>query len=124
MPPVEGGASGFSVTRRVHNGVLILIVRGALDADTTPAMTRDLDEAAKATGDVVVDLCGTSFMDSAGLYALLVLRRRLAEGSRRLAVACWPDGAVALTLHVSGADELFSLHATRTDAVEALARGA
>ena len=124
MAPVEGGASGFSVARRMQKGVLVLVVRGELDAETTPSMTRDLDDAANASADVVVDLCGASFMDSSSLYALMVLRKRLAERARSLADACWSEGPVALTIHVSGADELFALYPTRTDAVEALTRGA
>src|SRR4051812_38524288 len=115
MAPVEGGPSGFSVSTRMQDGVLLLIVRGEVDAETTRTMTRELDAAAQADADVVIDLGGTTFLDSAGLYALL--RRRLGERARRLAVACWPDGAVAMTFRVSGADALFALHTTRTDAL-------
>jgi anti-anti-sigma factor len=122
MGPVEGGASGFSVSTRRQDGVLLLSVRGALDVDTTRTTARELDQAAHADVDVVVDLGGTSFLDSAGLYALMVLRKRLDEASRRLAIACWPEGAVAMTFRVAGADELFALYATRTDAVDALRR--
>src|SRR3954452_3690131 len=121
MAPVEGGPSGFSVSTRMQDGVLLLIVRGDVDAETTRTMTRELDAAAQADADVVVDLCATSFLDSTGLYALMVLRRRLAERERGMAVACWPDGPVAMTFRVSGADELFALHATRTDALDGLA---
>jgi anti-anti-sigma factor len=122
VTPIEGGPSGFSVAARIQDGVLLLIVRGELDADTTPTMTRELDAAAKGVVDVVIDLGGASFMDSAGLYALMVLRKRLEEGSRKLAIACWPDGPVAMTFHVAGADDLFALHPTRTDALEAITR--
>ena len=120
MSPVEGGASGFSVARRLQNGVLVIVIRGELDADTAPVLTADLEAAANWGGAVVVDLCGASYMDSSGLYALMVLRRRLAERSRALGVACWPEGAVAMAFRVSGTDELFDLYRTRTDAVDAL----
>ena len=120
MAPVEGGASGFSVAAQMQDGVLLLIVRGEVDADTTRTMTRELDAAGSADADVVVDLAGTTFLDSSGLYALMVLRKRLAERARSMAVACWPEGAVAMTFRVSGADDLFALHATRTDAIDAL----
>jgi anti-anti-sigma factor len=120
MPSIGGGSSGFSVASREQDGVLVVAVRGAVDSDTAPALAHDFEAAANASAAVVVDLCGASFMDSAGLYALLVLRRRLVERSRRLALAFWPDGAIAMILHVSGVEELFEIHPSRAAAVEAL----
>jgi anti-anti-sigma factor len=119
MTPVEGG-SGFSVAMRDQDGVLVLVIRGELDAATAAWLVPDLETAATAEGPVVIDLCGASFMDSAGLYSLLVLRKRLAERSRRIAVAYWPQGAIATIFHVAGADELFEVHASRAAAVAAL----
>jgi anti-anti-sigma regulatory factor len=81
-------------------------------------------EAALAVrGPVVVDLCGASFLDSSGLHALLVFRERLREHGRELAVACWPDGAVAMAFRVSGTAPLFGLRPGREDAVASV-RGA
>jgi anti-sigma B factor antagonist len=122
MTMKEGGPPGFSVTTRLQDGVVVLVIRGHLDAETAPAVAVDFESAVNADGPVVVDLCGASFMDSAGLYALMVLRRRLVERERRLAVACWPSGAVDLTFRVSGTHELFDLHATRTDAIGEITR--
>src|SRR3954451_24344483 len=120
MTPIEGGSAGFSVDRRYQDGVLVLVLRGEVDGDTSLALTADFETAAAASGPVVVDLCGASFMDSAGLYAMMVLRRRLAERSRRLAVVYWPQGAVATIFHVSGAEELFEVHPDRAAAVAAV----
>jgi len=120
MTPVEGGSSGFSVAVRNQDGVLVLVIRGEVDAATSRSLTPDFEAAAVADGPVVIDLCGASFMDSAGLYSLLVLRKRLAERERRIAVAYWPQGAIATIFHVAGADELFEIHASRAAAVAAL----
>jgi|1185.fasta_scaffold1504220_1 anti-anti-sigma factor len=121
MTPVEGGSSfGFSVARRDQDGVIILVIRGEVDAETSTTLAPEFEAAAVADGPVVIDLCGASFMDSAGLYAVMVLRRRLAESERRTAVAYWPQGAIATIFHVSGADELFEVHASRAAAVLAL----
>jgi anti-anti-sigma factor len=120
MTPVEGGSSGFSVAVRNQDGVLVLVIRGEVDAATSRSLTPDFEAAAIADGPVVIDLCGASFMDSAGLYSLLVLRKRLAERERRIAVAYWPQGAIATIFHVAGADELFEIHASRAAAVAAL----
>src|SRR3954447_18456639 len=119
MTPIEGGSAGLSVDRRYQDGVLVLVLRGEIDGDTSLALSADFEMAASASGPVVVDLCGASFMDSAGLYAMMVLRRRLAERSRRLAVAYWPQGAIAMIFNVSGVEELFEVHANRPAAVAA-----
>src|SRR3954447_24303297 len=117
MWSIGGGPSGFSVATRAQQGVLVVVIRGAVDTETTPALTHDFEAAARDTAPVVIDLCGASFMDSSGLYALMVLRRRVAERSRRLAVAYWPDGAIATIFKVSGAEELFAVHPSRAAAV-------
>jgi len=122
MPSIGGGSSGFSVSARERDGVLIVAVRGEIDAETTPALARDFELAAKSEEPLVVDLCGTTFMDSAGLYALLVLRRRVAARSRRMVLALWPDGAVATILAVAGVADLFVVRPDRAAAVEEITR--
>src|SRR3954470_8490496 len=107
MTPVEDGSTGFSVDRRHQSGALVLVIRGDVDTETLAALTADFEAAASASGPVVVDLCGASFMDSSGLFAVMVLRQRLAEGSRRLAVAYSPEGAIAAIFHISGAGGAF-----------------
>jgi anti-anti-sigma factor len=123
MTPVEGGSAGFSVDRRDEGGVLVLVIRGEVDMETSAALTADFEAAATASGPVVLDLCGASFMDSSGLYLVMVLRRRLAERSRRLAIAYWPYGAIATIFRVSGAEELFDVHPNRLAAVAAVSPG-
>jgi anti-anti-sigma factor len=120
MWSIGGGPSGFSVATREQEGVLVVVIRGAVDSETTPALTHDFEAAASTEAPVVVDLCGASFMDSSGLYALMVLRRRRLEPPRRLALSFWPEGAIATLLHVAGADDLFESYATRAAAVDAL----
>ena len=120
MTPVEGDSTGFSVARRYQDGVLVLVLRGDVDTGTSAGLIADFDAAATGGGPVVLDLCGASFMDSAGLYAVMVLRQRLAERSRRLAVTYWPEGAIATIFRVSGAEELFAIHANRAAAVAAV----
>src|SRR3954447_16627897 len=120
MTPVEDGSAGFSVDRRYQDGALVVVIRGDVDTEASAALTADFEAAATARGPVVVDLCGASFMDSSGLYAVMVLRRRLAEGSRRLAVAYCPEGAIATIFNISGAEELFDIHANRPAAVAAV----
>src|SRR4051812_30805059 len=104
MPSVEDGPVNFSVATLEEAGTRIINVRGEVDASTTDALQAELELAVSGEGPVVVDLCGTSFMDSAGQFSLLVFRQRLLDQERRLAVACWPDGAVAMLFRISGTD--------------------
>ena len=43
--------------------VAVLVIDGDVDIATVPAVRKELDSIAQATG-VVIDLCETSFMDS------------------------------------------------------------
>jgi anti-sigma B factor antagonist len=115
MPSLE--RVGFSARTRQERKARIIAVHGEVDVSTVPRLQPELEAALRAHGPVVIDLCGATFLDSAGLYALLVFRERLREQSRRMAVACWPQGAVAMALHVSGTDRVFGVHATLEDAI-------
>lgn len=58
---------------------------------TAPRLATELDSALRTRdGDVIVDLCEATFLDSAGLHVLLNAARRLTRRSRRLGVICVP----------------------------------
>jgi anti-anti-sigma factor len=120
MPSTGHGQRGFSVRAGYDSGACVLDVRGELEISTVDSLQPAIEGALAASGPVVIDLCGTSFLDSQGLYALLVLRERLREQDRELAIACWPDGAVALLFQVSGTDRLFELRPSREAAIAAV----
>ena len=114
------GQTQFSVRAAYDSGACVLDVRGELEISTVDSLQPAIEAALSATGPVVVDLCAVSFLDSQGLYALLVFRERLREQDRDLAIACWPDGAVALLFRVSGTDRLFVLRPSREAAIAAV----
>jgi anti-anti-sigma factor len=122
MPSVGDGQAELSVQSRQDDVVRVLHVRGEIDLSTVATLQPELESALKASGPVVVDLCATKFMDSSGLYALLVFRERLREQERRLAIACWPDGPIGMAFRVSGTDRVFCLHASRKAAIAAVTR--
>jgi anti-anti-sigma factor len=117
MPSVDDGSVELSVRVRKVAGVFVIDARGEIDVSTAAELQPAIEAALKAEGPVVVDLCAVSFLDSTGLYALLVLRRRMLEQERRVAIACWPSGAVAMTLAVSGTDQIFNVYDSRAAAV-------
>jgi anti-anti-sigma factor len=123
MPFIGDPRTEFSVSMRYDTEVSVIAVRGELTGSTVPRMQPAIEAAVTARGPVVVDLDEVSFMDSQGLFALLVLRERL--GGRRAtppAVVCRPDGVVATLFRVSGTHELFELCRSRTAAVAVLRR--
>jgi anti-anti-sigma factor len=117
MPSVDDGSVELSVRVRKIASVLVIDARGEIDMSTAGELQPAIEAALRAEEPVVVDLCAVSFLDSTGLYALLVLRRRLLEQSRRVAIACWPSGAVAMTLAVSGTDQVFNVYESRAAAI-------
>jgi len=112
--------TAFSVHTKEQSSVCVLDVRGELEIATVDALQPALETALSSGAPVVIDLSAVTFLDSQGLYALLVFRERLREAGRPLAIACWPGGAVALAFRVSGTDQLFVLAPTRHEAIAAV----
>jgi anti-sigma B factor antagonist len=95
-------------------GVEAVFVTGELDLATAPR----LDEAlAAVTADlVVVDLSGCTFLDSAGIRALVGAARTLAEADRGLRVVT-SDAGILRLLEITGVDTLIRVHPSLEDAV-------
>jgi len=101
--------------------VSIIVVSGELDLVTAPELTAVLREATERRDAVVVDLCNVPFCDSSGLVALLVAQDELARAGGMLAIACAPGGPARRVFNVSGAEQALGFHASREDALRALA---
>ena len=81
----------MKISQGHDNDLTVLRVSGDLDLLTSPELGARLDAIARdGTGDVVVDLSRTGFIDSAALHVLLNAQRRLTRESRCLAVVCVP----------------------------------
>ncbi|HTX30056.1 MAG TPA: STAS domain-containing protein [Solirubrobacteraceae bacterium] len=107
------GPVHFAIARRVESGVVRLEIEGELDVLTTPRLASELDDLVRRSDDdVVVDLRGTGFIDSAGLQLLLGTQRRLGRASRTLTVIC-DDGPVRRVIELTRLDEALGL--TRGD---------
>jgi anti-sigma B factor antagonist len=91
MPSATFGGNGlavlpdFSITTRDLPGIHIVSLHGELDMASADGLAEALVEVAGST--VVVDLADLKFMDSSGIGALVVARRRvLSEGMGQLVV--------------------------------------
>ena len=95
-------------------GVAVVFVTGELDLATAPRLDETL---ADVTADViVVDLSGCTFLDSAGIRALVGTARALAEADRTLRVITSDPGILRL-LEITAVDTLISVHPSLDDAL-------
>ncbi|MFK4148418.1 STAS domain-containing protein [Streptomyces sp. NPDC004065] len=86
---------------RPHHG-LVCRLRGELDLATGPAVQAALDFCLEAGSGVTVDASGLSFVDAAGLRALVHAQERAERRGRRLSITPVSDAlrtVVSLTSH-------------------------
>ena len=104
-------------------GVPVLVLEGEVDMHTAPAFKDALldaiDDGAQC---IVVDACKVTLMDSTGLGVLISGQRRLSPVGESLAVAC--SGRVGRLLEITGLHDVFTLHASREEALSAVQSGA
>jgi anti-sigma B factor antagonist len=91
---------------------------GELDAFTVSQFRQTLAELASSP-QLLIDLSGVPFVDSAGLGALIGGIRRVRELGGDVAVAC-PRPTLTRLLKTTGFDRIVTVTATLDEAVEAL----
>ncbi len=102
--------------------VLVVAVRGELDLYTAPELrSRLLGAIEDGRGTIVLDLRGTTFMDSTALGVIIAAMKALRARSGRL-VLVNDRTSIAKTLAITGLDHLLAVERSVDDAL-ALARG-
>ena len=99
-------------------GVTVCRPVGELDAFTIAPFREHLAGLA-AGGNVVIDLCGVPFMDSAGLGALIGGIRKVRDAGGEAVVVC-DRSAVLRLLHTTRFDRMVTVVAQLPDAHAAL----
>ena len=102
-------------------GVTLLAPAGDLNADSVGRFHSAVNAATASEGrDFLIDLSGTTGMDSAGLEALTALLRKCEEqlGMVRLAA---PNATVRKILEMTRLDRQFTIHDDVEDALGAFA---
>lgn len=103
-----------------HDGIATLALAGELDMAATPVLREHVDAAAVQRA-LVLDLAGTTFMDSAMLRELLRANSVLARSDTRLVLVAVPP-VVARLLDITRTASLFAIAVDRASALQALAR--
>jgi anti-sigma B factor antagonist len=94
---------------RVRDGVHVVAVKGEIDLFTAPEfkqrMAKPIEDGVQ---QLVVDLSGTTFIDSSSLGVLIGAHRRLKQGDGSLVVVC-DNEAIVKTFKITGLDGVFTL---------------
>jgi anti-sigma B factor antagonist len=101
----------LDITVRTEAGIVIAAVTGDIDISTVSVMRETLLELAGTGGTLIVDLNRVTFIDSAGLGALVgAYRRATARGGSLHAVCSRPQ--IRRLLWLTGVDRRIPLAAT------------
>src|SRR3954468_4120579 len=101
----------------------VVAVRGEIDLFTAPELKQKLTDAIEAgKSRIVVDLSDTTFLDSTALGVLIGAVKRLRTRDGALVIVN-TDQNIAKTFEITGLDQIFTILATRDDAIKALDDG-
>jgi anti-sigma B factor antagonist len=110
--------------RQIDDATHVVSVRGEIDLFTAPEFKQRVSAPIDAgRSRVVVDLSGTTFIDSSSLGVLIGAHRRLKNRDGALIVVCDND-AIVKTFRITGLDGVFTLVPTLEDALNGDAVGA
>lgn len=110
-PPGAGLAQTFGITRRV--GVVELCLAGEIDVATAPVLVAAVEDAiADGCRSVTVDLDAVTFMDAAGVGALVHAQKEMTGQGGELVLVCNSPTPRRL-LHLTQMETAFGL--VRTD---------
>jgi anti-sigma B factor antagonist len=101
----------LTITVRSERGVVIVAVTGEIDLSTVTQLRERLFELADDGGTLIVDLNRVTFIDSAGLGALVGTARRAATHGGSLHAVCAQPQPRKL-LWMTGVDRRIPLAAT------------
>jgi anti-sigma B factor antagonist len=102
--PLVPGPASFDVQSANSATGWVVTVRGDVDASTAPDLRRCLLEVLGRpdVADVDLDLSGVTFLDSAGLTALVVAHQAALRAGGVLRIHCGTSRAVVRPLGITG----------------------
>jgi anti-sigma B factor antagonist len=109
----------MEIQKTTTQGMMIVMVKGKLDARTTPEFVKISAEWPAVP--MILDLSALEYLSSSGLRALLQLKRDYARMGI-LVVIAGSGGLVDKVLRVSGFDQVFVLYPTVPEALQAVAQ--
>ncbi len=112
----------FSVhTEQLSDDAYVIALAGEVDLYTAPEFKQELlDVIAKGAKHVVIDLSETTFIDSTTLGVLVGGVKRLRTNDGQLSLVC-SDRNITKIFEITGLDRVFTIHASRDEALASLA---
>jgi anti-sigma B factor antagonist len=106
-------------TVQAAGDVWVIALAGEVDLYTAPEFKQQLlDAIAKGAKNVVVDLSGTTFIDSTTLGVLVGGVKRLRGQDGQLSLVC-SDRNIAKIFEITGLDRVFQIYPARAEALAA-----
>ena len=107
-------------TEKLSDTQYVISLAGEVDLYTAPEFKQQLlDAISKGAKDVVVDLTGTTFIDSTTLGVLVGGVKRLRTNDGQLSLVC-SDRNITKIFEITGLDRVFTIHPSRDDALSTL----
>jgi anti-sigma B factor antagonist len=105
----ESGDLEFAITRETTDTTTVVSVRGDVDVATSPQLRAELQSAIDGGAkEVVVDVTGMDFIDSAGLGVLIGALKRAREANAGL-VLRGVQPSPRKVLGITGLDDMFTI---------------
>jgi anti-sigma B factor antagonist len=109
---------------RTARGVVARI-RGEIDISNVAAVKRKLTDAVTSSSPgLVVDISGTTYLDSSGVYLLFELARALEGRQQRMCVVAPPTTPSTRVLLITGFEHIVPVTSTVDQAMEKVGAGA
>ena len=103
---------------QTHRGVVARI-SGEIDISNVGAIKRRLTDAVTSSAPgLVVDISGTTYLDSSGVYLLFELARALEGRQQRMCVVAPPTTPSTRVLLITGFDHIVPVTNTVEEAIE------
>ena len=107
-------------TERLGDDSYVISLAGEVDLYTAPEFKQQLlDVISQGGKNVVVDFTNTTFIDSTTLGVLVGGVKRLRTNDGQLSLVC-SDRNITKIFEITGLDRVFTIYATRDEAVEQL----
>ena len=107
-------------TDQLDGDACVIALSGEVDLYTAPEFKQQLlDVISQGGKNVVVDFTNTTFIDSTTLGVLVGGVKRLRTNDGQLSLVC-SDRNITKIFEITGLDRVFTIHATRNEAVDQL----
>jgi anti-anti-sigma factor len=108
-----------TVTEERDGDLPIAVIDGEIDASNAGEIAERLRQLlTNRSVALVVDLTGTTYLDSAGINVLFELGTELHDRQQQLHLVVAPKAPIARAISLTGLDAAFPAHATRAAAIE------